>query len=237
MKSPPWKFVVGAFLVFAALSEFHRWRSAAKLDADTRECQGIKVLVDSTTTATCARLKADADELVALREAAGKLGGTAVAGVKVILRTDTLYLPPRAVPTDTAASARYAVLEDSTEDFVLRVEATAPPYPADLVLGASVTPVERTAEIGFVKTGSGYLAVVSGRGIRTTEAFFTPEADRRWALLTFGMVGGALVPTKQPILASTGLALQYRNATWQGQLEVGAHGVPYVGLRLSKSLF
>lgn len=204
------------------------------------ECAAVRLVVNDSTTATCARLEADAKELAALRAAAKDMGGTPVAGVRIVVERDTLYLPAADVPTDTGEGHRVARLVDTTADYTVTVHAEAPPYPAPLRLGYEVITPERSAEIGFVRHASGVYATVTGRGIRATSAFYDIRpAPRERPLALYGTaVAGATQTARGSVPTGLlGLSLQYRTTEWQTALEAGLTPAPSAALRIQRKLF
>jgi hypothetical protein len=142
----------------------------------TQNCQGVTMVINDSTQAICAQLKANKTELAALREAAKKMNGDLVAGVKIVVKRDTVEVPSTVAPTATLPdSTRVATKTDTTENYIVTITGKARPYPAPLELGARVITPERTAQIGFVNTPNGVMATVSGKGIVMTSAFWAPS--------------------------------------------------------------
>lgn len=236
--APLWKVLSGAFLILTLALGTMSWWESRQENVQTRNCQGIVMVVNDSTTATCARLRADKGELLALREAAKKMNGTPVAGVKIIIKRDTVYLPAKPVPTDTLPNqARVATVSDTTDEYQVTITAKAPTYPADLEIGYEIITPERTAEVGFVETRGGVYAVVSGRGITSTKAFYAPTKERPLTLWAGGAVrGNPLVPAAS-LSGDVHVALKYRRSDWLTGLETGLSDGWYIGIRLQKRLF
>jgi hypothetical protein len=141
---------------------------------------GWQMRVNDSTLAVVADHRTERDELPALKDAAETLNGRLVAGVQIHTKADTVYAPLREVIQSTVEpdSTRNAVLVDTTESGIeVRVEGRAPPYPANLLLGYHIVVPEFNPEVGFVKVGNSYAAVVSWRGKQYTveNAFYAPQ--------------------------------------------------------------
>jgi hypothetical protein len=235
---PVWRIMVGAFLLLVTLGSMRACaeEQAARRSAERRAEQLI-VLNDSTQ-ARLTRSESSRKELLALKDAARTLDGKLVAGVRLVVRPDTVYVPIREVETVWLEdSTRVATLRDSTEGYYVTVTGKAPPT-GPLELGYEIITPEFTPQVGFVRRGSDYYAVVSwaGKRVETSEAFFRPERPRRLNLV----VGGTL---RSPLLAldardlnlSAHAGVQYRLPNnVLTQLQAGVGPAPFVGLRVEK---
>lgn len=204
----------------------------------TRNCEGVTVVINDSTSAICAKLKADGDELKALKHAAKKMNGKAVAGVQIKIKRDTVYVPTKDSPTTDSAGTRTATLRDTTDGYDITVTAEAPPVPANLKLGVKVITPERTAEVGFVKAPGGVFAVVSGKGITATTAFYSPEKEKPISVVGGVELRGAPVVGLLELRGNGYLGLDYRlSPKWSTQLRGGFDGKPFVGLVLERKLW
>lgn len=224
-----WRALVTMFvmacLAIAARSYVEERR--ARIDAEHRFAQ--VVIVNDSIQARLAKLARERDELLALKEAADQMRGDLVAGVKIRVVRDTVYVPVAPVATEIEDSTRIAVLADTTDGYRIRIETRAPPFPAPLEIGYEIETPEFQPEVGFIRRPEGYYAVVSwaGRTVETSEAFFKPEKERSLSLWTGGEVrsGG--------IGSSVFVSARYK----QVDLRVGFDGAPYMGLVITKKLW
>ena len=227
-----WQVAVAVFITVIITGQLLHWRRDV---IQTSQCDGLTLVVNDSTTAQCAKLRADKQSLAALQQAAHDLHGDLVAGTKVIIKHDTITKTIREVVTVVdSGGTRTATLADTTQDYQVRIDAEAPPT-GNLKLGYTVITPEREIQVGFVKRSDGYYAVASGRGVRTAESFFTPEKERPIGLVA----GGALRGGPKDNLLGVSLrydayaALQYGGKTHY-QLRVGHDGSPYVGIAVEK---
>jgi hypothetical protein len=237
LSQPLWKILIGVFAVILFAGGVSRMFGGGVV---TQNCVGITMVVNDSTQAICTKLKADRTELLGLRAAAAQMDGTVVAGTKIIIKTDTLWLPPTETPTDTFPDrSRVATLSDTTADYTVTFTAEAPPFPANLRLGYQVVTPERTAEVGFVKADGGYYAVVTGRGITATQSFFNPTPEREFPLGLYagGGVSGNPVSLAPSVRGNAFLSLQYRHGLWTSALEAGVDDRFYTGLRIQRRIF
>lgn len=237
---PAWKLLVGAFLILtlgaSAFGWFHEHQARKTVELQNHSL----VLVNDSTQARLARVTRENGTLQAIADAAKPLGGKPVAGVTYTVKSDTIYLPAKPVPTTTQPdSTRVASFTDSTKGYKLRIEATAPPFPAPLRLGYTLVTPEFHPQVGFVKAGDGYYAVVSSAGqtFTTKDAFFVPPHERALSLNVGSEIWGA--PQDHRIYRATAYAgIAYETPThWTTQLEGGYDGKLYVGLRVQKRIW
>lgn len=151
--------------------------------------------INDSTMAQIAALQVERDALLGLQNAARSMRGQLVAGVQIRTKADTVVRVLGDAETVMEGETRRASVEDSTALGVkIRVDAEAPPYPAPLRIGYNVTVPEFNPEVGFVKVGDQYAAVVTWRGQTYTveNSFYRPEAVRqpKWVLYTSSTVGG-----------------------------------------------
>ena len=227
-----WQVAVAVFLAVLVIGQIMQWRREV---VQTSQCEGLTLVVNDSTTAQCAKLRADKQEFAALQQAAHDLHGDLVAGTKVIIKHDTITKTIREVVTvSDPGGTRKATLTDTTQDYQVRIDAEAPPT-GKLKLGYSIITPEREIQVGFVKRQDGYYAVASGRGVKTAESFFTPEKERPLGVVAGGVLRGG---PKDNLLGvslryDTYAALQYGRKTHY-QLRVGHDGSPYVGIAVEK---
>jgi hypothetical protein len=207
----------------------------------TQNCQGVTMVINDSTQAICAQLKANKTELAALREAAKKMNGDLVAGVKIVVKRDTVEVPSTVAPTATLPdSTRVATKTDTTENYIVTITGKARPYPAPLELGARVITPERTAQIGFVNTPNGVMATVSGKGIVMTSAFWAPPKERPLTIVAGAeMSSNLLTPMDLTTLRASGYAaLRYRMSDrWASRVEVGYRDRPYAALKVERKIW
>ena len=228
-----WQVAVAVFIAALITGQILQWRHNV---VQTTQCEGLTLVVNDSTTAQCAKLRADRSSLAALKDAATNLHGDLVAGTKIIVKHDTVTKTIREIVTVTdSGGTRRATLADTTQDYQVRIDAEAPPT-GKLKLGYTVITPEREIQVGFVKRHDGYYAVASGRGVKTTESFFTPERERPIGLVAGGVLRGG--PKDNLIGASLRYdayaAIQYGGPQMHYQLRVGHDGSPYVGLAIEK---
>ncbi len=173
-----WRPVVwGAALLIVGLSV----RGCVVAKREAREAAlrpGTVIVVNDSTQAVIARLRRENGRLAALVDATNTIGGRLVAGVQIRTKVDTLMVPVGAVPTTIVDSTRYATITDTTKTGVrVRIDAEAPPFPAPLRVGYEVVTPEFNPQVGFIRTGRTYAAVVSWAGQQFTveNAFFEPS--------------------------------------------------------------
>lgn len=230
-----WHVVVALVIVVGVVLAMHRWTSGPA----TSQCEGLTVVVNDSTQAQCAKLRAGKRDFPALQEAANTLHGDLQSGVKVIVKHDTITKTIREVVTVVdSGGTRTAMLSDTTQDYQVEIKAEAPPT-GKLKIGYTVITPEREIEVGFVKRRDGYYAVASGHGVKTAESFFTPEHARPVSLVAGGELRGG--PQDNLIGASLRYnayaALQYAHNSLEYQLRVGHDGSPYVGVAIEKRLW
>lgn len=238
-----WKAMLGAFaaavLLISGLKAIENWKEG-KADA---ERPAIHMDVNDSTQAELARVKMQRDSLAALWDASKTMGGRPVAGVKIVVRPETVYVDRQEVVTvNTPDSARYGTLTDTTPGgYVVKIEAEAPKYPAALKLGYTLTTPEFSPEVGFVKRPEGYFAVVSWAGVNfeVKNAFFTPPKERPLTVL----VGADLLGSPSDNIAGAKLSLsgygavKYATPKWDYLLKAGHNGSPFVGLGVQKRVW
>ena len=204
----------------------------------------VRVTINDSTKALLARTKKERDSYKALLDAAKQTGGKLVAGVQTKVKPDTVYLPAQETPTTTTPdSIRHAVLKDSTAGYSVTVEATAPPFPAPLKLGYTVVTPELHPEVGIVKRGEAYYAVVSlgGRQYEIEKSFYTPPKERPVHLVIAGGVEAEpSLPVPLPSIdPNVYAALQVRlKRNWSVEARGGlSENGPYVGAYVVKQIF
>jgi hypothetical protein len=210
-----------------------------RVDADFRSRVAIR-LNDSTE----ARLTRQyADSLDALRKAAKQMGGTLIAGVRIVIKPETLYVPVDSQPTtiDPDSTRRASVTDTTANGTVVRIDAVAPPFPAPLSVGYEVRTPPFTPQVGFVRRKDGYYAVVSlgGHRFETSSAFYAPERVRPLSVVVGGTVAGspddnALGATLHGSLYG---ALKYTRGATSTQLRAGVAGRPFVGLAIERTVW
>lgn len=215
----------------------------AKRDADNRA--PVHLTVNDSTKAESARLSVQKDSLKALIDAAKTLHGDLVAGVKIVVKSETVFVAVKNVPTvNHADSSRTAKLVDTTKTgYIITVDAEAPAYPAPLELGYTFVTPEFHPEVGFVKRADGFYATVSWAGahFEVKNAFFKPEKERPLAVIA----GADLVGS--PVAALAGVSLSGRvyggvqyNTPKRLSIELLAgnqNGSPFVGLGVRKRIW
>lgn len=231
------KWLVIAFTVVAVVASVTGWvrERAARNAADKRTAELI--VVNDSTQARLATLTSQNQKLLALKEAAIAMDGTVVAGVRIHVASDTIYVPLQEVPTVlTEDSTRRATLADSTKGYVLHVDAEAPPS-GPLKVGYTLRTPEFDPEVGFVKRGEDYYAVVSwaGQEVTTEDAFFHPDKERPLSLVA----GAEAYSTEESLHGIAYSALQYRlNSKVTAQLRAAVFGThPAIGLQVERKLW
>lgn len=168
------KVVLGLALLLVLGVGFLRWNEAQQRKMN----RAYDLLAD--TKAQVALLHAERDSLLALYEAADESGGEVVAGVRIVTRPDTVFVPVSSVETREEQGTRFATLTDTTEHgFSLRLDAEAPPYPHDLRLGYELQIPSFRPTVGFIEDGSVYTAVVTWEGMEFTldNALYIPQKE------------------------------------------------------------
>lgn len=234
-----WKALAGLFVIVAVVLSLQGWMEDLTAREAVAQCAGVTLVVNDSTQAQCAKLRAKDVELQSLKDAAKHLNGDLVAGTKIVIKRDTIIKTITEVVTvEKSDGTRMATLADTTADYNIRVVAEAPPT-GKLKLGYTVVTPERSIEVGFVKRKDGYYAVASGHGVRTTESFFQPEKERPLALVVGGSVKGAASSTIVGASIETDVygAVQYTRNNLTYQLRLGHEGSPYVGLAVQKKFW
>lgn len=146
------------------------------------------VHVNDSTQVLEAQLTMARSDLKALKDAARKVGGDVVAGVRIVIRAETVYVDRVVRETITLSDGtRTATVRDTTVDGVqVSIDASAPPSPAPLAIGYRIIVPQLTPEVGFIKKGESYYATVSlaGKVFTPEQAFFKVPTERRIHLLT-----------------------------------------------------
>lgn len=187
MKLPMKELVLVFVLVFLGWNQYQQRQDSRMMAALLQH----QIALNDSTWAILASGKTRSGELEAVKTGAKELGGKLVAGVRLVTRADTVYVPLREAETTQQDSIRYAQVRDTTESGVeIAVDAEAPPYPAPLKLGYQVVVPPFTPEVGFVRVGDRYTAVVSWRGqqVQVEDAYFDATAKEvartpAWALV------------------------------------------------------
>lgn len=165
-------------------------------------------------------------DLPALTDAARTLHGKVVAGVSIKTKPDTIFVPTKEVIPSTVLpdSTREATLQQDTAGYRIRITAIAPPFPQPLKIGYSFITPAFTPEVGFIRTGSSYAAVVSwgGKHLTIPNAVFLPDERRipSWALT--GQVGAESdVGGERVITPAVALQLSYLRESGLGVAATG----------------
>jgi hypothetical protein len=163
------------------------------------------VQVNDSTQLLAAQLELARGELRALRDAAKQVHGKPVAGVRIEIRPETIYVERTNQPTDSLQDGtRIAKLVDTTKEGVqVEISASAPPSPAPLGIGYRLVLPPFAPEVGFILKDGRYYAVVTvpGRSFTTSQAFFTVPSVRR-----FGIIAGGQIMTQDSRLLGLGFA-------------------------------
>lgn len=211
--------LVGLLIVAIVRIEINR---RDVIDARLRADELVEV--NDSTKARNALLERENGELRALIDAAKDLNGELIAGMTIVVPAETLYTEASPVDTEVRPdSSRFAVLEDSTQGYTVRIEAEAPPFPGELRLGYTIITPEFRPEVGFVERDGSYAAVVSwaGREFTIEDAFFDPPKPPSWSLV-LGAEGDVIPVATGVIPAGRAYAgLQYRVSD---RLEIQVNG-------------
>jgi hypothetical protein len=235
-----WVVMLAVSIALLIWSQVTSWSvtHSAQQDAEFRAQTLIRI--NDSTTARYLRTKAERDSLKGLFDAAKKMRGKLIAGVKVHVPAETLSAPIRDVPTTVRVvdTTRVGILEDSTRGYRLTITTVAPPFPAELRIGYDLQTPEFNPEIGIVQRRDGHYAVVSWNGhireAHTGYSFYEPPKPRR----VLGEMG-AQVTT--PLVGTPGVSadvfagLRLRHPHGESSLLVGHRGRPYLGYRLIKT--
>ncbi len=181
----------------------------------------------------------------AVTEAAKTLKGKVVAGATIITAPETVFVQPREVIESTVLpdSTREAVLNDSTaQGYKIKITAIAPPFPQNLKIGYEFIVPSFHPEIGFVKAGNTYAAVVSwaGKTFEVKDAFVVP-AERR--VPTWGLYGQgeALYDVTDRKINTPALSLNLEKkvnntaVVLSGQVNFVGH--PAIGIQIKKYIW
>lgn len=219
-------------LLLMLRNQSHR-RAAAELARDQ------VIQVNDSTRAVIAQLTADKEDLWALLDAAKSMDGKLVAGVRVVIKRDTIYVPVREVVTVAHEDgSRTATKTDTLPGgYHLRIDATAPPFPAPLQLGYNLETPEFAPEVGFVQRGKAYYAVVtwSGQTYQVKGAFYRQPARRPLRLVAGA--NGALHDTR--VTGDLYTAVAYTLSD-RDIVKVGAHyagDTPFLGIGYERTLW
>lgn len=233
------KFVLPALgAVLLVLWGMNLWREKRAAE----DLAGYYKQVNDSTVAEVAAWKAKAHSLEALKDAAKKEKGGLVAGVEIRTKPDTVYVPVHDVVTVTKDETRTASLTDTTKMGIeVEVSAEAPPAPADLKLGYRITVPEFHPQVGFLKKGDSYVALVSWAGQEFTieDAFHLPEKKApRFALIAgaseFATLDGKLLSPE----GYGGVNLRVSKKDWIGLVgRMGWQAGARVGIRWERNLW
>lgn len=159
-----------------------------------------------------------------------------VAGVRIVTRADTVFVPVTQTPTEVKPDGtRVATVSDTTKGGIsVNIHAEAPPYPADLKIGYNVIVPPFTPEVGFVDYGQGRIgAVVSwaGQDFEIEDAYHIPE--KKWFLTA----GSQVVADREKVYTPTAYLSLGREV--KGFYVSGQAGVlpgKWAGITFEKSL-
>lgn len=204
MVPAPLRWWAGALALLAGFASVELW---GQRQADAREKRLERLMerfkeqvqLDDSTAAKSAALEARMrhieEHLSGLANAAKTLGGRPVAGVGIrVPARDTIIVHDTVETVVRADSTRTGTVTDSTFAGQVRVDITAPPFPAPLQATVSVRRPEFRPEVGFVQVGNQVVATVTWQGERVAieSPFFAPAAARRrrfegWAEATYNL--------------------------------------------------
>jgi hypothetical protein len=182
-KLPSGRTVLLAAMATLVVASF--WNHKKEESADVQALEAVlanmgKQLKDAQ--AVIAKKDAELSDFKNLREASKALAGKhgkLVAGVTITIpERDTVLVHDTLKTTVLSDSTRIGSFEDSTFAGKLRLVVKAPPCCGPLVLDSlKVTRPEFSPEVGFVKVGSHYVAIVAWQGeeFKIKTAFFDPD--------------------------------------------------------------
>lgn len=149
--------------------------------------------INDSTLAEAASLRRQVGTLSALVDAAKSVDGKLVAGVQLKIPADTIVIKESVVPVDTIGETRVGELDTVVRGVGINVLATVPPFPDPITMSARVDIPALAPQVGFIKVGNSYHAVVSNGtdSIVLQDAFFTVERAPRFELFT---KGGVAIP-------------------------------------------
>lgn len=242
-----WSIWQGAIMLFLVLALAGALRGCAderyaRQNAERRVEEVIRLR--NGAEARLAHSESNRRELLELKESAGELNGQLVAGVKIHVRSDTILVPTRVAATTYATdSTRHATLTDTVGGYRVTVTGRAPPFPAPLELGYDLVTPEFNPEVGFVRRGNDYYAVVSweGKRVETSEAFFRPQRERPLSVVVGASASAA--PTARidqaTLHGNAYVGVQYRlSPKMEAQLRATYAGDgPRIGVQVERKLF
>lgn len=236
-------YLAGGFFILVLIGLGHEYWQERQARIRAEKASEVLSVINDSTQARVSLLEVQRDSFAALVEAADKVGGDVKGGVKIVVRSDTVYLPADTAKTViTEDSARVASLSDTTEvGYQIQITAKAPPYPAPLELGYRLITPEFRPEIGFIQKGDQYLAVVSwaGQKAEIAQSFFIPEDERNLHLLAGAEM--LLFTHEEDLESMQGriyAALEYDlSDRWTSQIQLGWAGRRYIGVRFERTLW
>lgn len=199
--------------------------------------------VNDSTQARVAKLRGDKEMYEALYETEKVLNGKLVAAASITVPADTVIrYRDRVVTVTDSTGTRTAQVQDTSENGIgIKIDVEAPPFPADLAIGYEITTPEFKPQVGFLRTGETYTAVVTWAGQRYTleDAFYAPE--KQWPLsLRFGIEATGS-PAENAALGArvSGRvfgAVQFDLPKAAFRLETGYAGEKYLSLRAERKV-
>jgi hypothetical protein len=231
--------LLGAFLTLAIVSSI--WtavatnRRANELEAEN----SVLMQINDSTQARVAKAEGDRNQYRSLYEAEKALNGELMAAVNIRVPADTIYVPVTEVATEyDSTGTRTAAVRDTADNGALvNIDVTAEPFPAPLQVGYEVVWPEFNPQVGFVRTGDSYTAVVKWGDQEFTleDAFFVEETEKPLSLLLGAEAFG--VPSEESKIGASIFARVYGAAEyrvtdrWSAQAQIGYAGDPYLGVR------
>jgi hypothetical protein len=151
-----------------------------------------------------AQLRSARGELRALKDAAKKSKGDLIAGFEITLQPETVYVARAARETEAQPDGtRVVSVRDTTQGVQVSIDAVAPPT-GPISVGYNLILPEINPQVGFMRKGEDYYAIVSvaGRTFTQEHAFFRKPTTRRVGVV----VGGQVLTTGEQRLMGTGFA-------------------------------
>lgn len=220
-----WWVLVGAMVLTAALVWVLRWSQAKRVELN----EAYAVL--EYTEAQLALITTNKDSLAAVYKVALATEGEVVAGVRIVTRPDTVYVPVEKTPTQIKGWRRYASLTDTTtQGFELTIKAESPPFPEPLHIGYTLTIPSFKPQIGFIRGDSGYTAVVTWEGMDFTvdNAIYIPQEEEKELPLLGASVGsGVSVDQKGEAIPKVYLTTSLGRGPLSLVSDLGWSGQPY----------
>lgn len=233
-----WKAVLAVLAIVLVGLGVMRYVEMKRAYESARQRSEVLQVINDSTEARVALLKRENGTLRALVDASKTMDGKLVAGVRIVVKSDTVRVPTAPVTTELHGYERRAQVTDTLKGgYQVTVTAVAPPHPGALQLGYNLVTPEFRPEVGFVQTKDGSVhAVVSwaDQKFEIQDAFFV-QKNRRLSV----EAGVEQVLTQQDATVAGYVAAQYQLKDRLGVYTTVGHSLeaPYVAVGASWRLW